>query len=610
MALILGVVVQSVGDEKDVEKTCEDLLLQEYNSDYKLDIILWCINCSSQYIDRVGGKLASGITVMQSNRSFLGHLHCALDIVKHCEFVLICHSGVVFQPTFVQKILQKTAEYGDETSLTAVGVRLFPHEPLEFGEPFQEGIHWKLYDPLREDRAVDCLTTDLCCLSVKTLIDVASLDVEPVAEAEDVWISFIIGHHLKLPIWKVKCEEVSNVRCTFKPLPHTFYAQICKSDWPKNIYKPYYNLVKLNKGRQVTSIVPGLLWEQGFGGVNMSAEPASKLDFVAAASYGVKVIRIGALCDARDLSYLLNTTSSDTQGDRQHLLLVIPRLKQAIQNAACVGFKVIITMTDLPGSPFHSSQSSMSSFWSSSATRIRAAKFWGVLAECLVDMKNQIMGYDLINEPYTPDDENVNYFNDMPTTYKEELSHFYTVALKEIRKCDKDTMVIIKSTWFASPRTIDMLTPLPDSNVVYSIHVYMPPQLTFPRKFKCFQNLQLSYPGPVPKWRNYIHEQVVIDNQYLDNLLSETVRKWQLKYNIPSNRILVAEFGICREVPGGQQYLTDLVQIFKKFQWNWLLFSFRDEEWDAMDYELGTSIDNMLERTANELLLCVADHIH
>jgi len=510
----------------------------------------------------------------------------------------------------MKTILQKTVEYGDETSLSVVGVRLFPHEPLQFGEEFREGIHWKIYDHMREDRAVDCLTTDFCCFNVETLIRIAALDIEPQPEAEDVWISFVIGHYLKLPIWKVKCEEVDNVRCVFKPIPQTFYTQICKANWPKNICHPYYSLSKLNEGRKNISITPTLLWEQGFGGVNMSAEPASELDFSAAASYGVRVIRIGALCDARDLSYLLDPTSNDIQSDKQHLLSVIPRLKHAVQKAASVGLKIILTMTDLPGGPFHSSRSSISSFWTSPACRMRAAKFWGVLAECLVDIKNLIMGYDLINEPYTPEDQNVDYFNDMPTAYKDELIHFYKIALEEIRKHDKDTMVIVKSTWFASPRTVDMLTPLPDSNTVYSFHAYMPPQLTFPRKFRCFQNLSLSYPGPVPKWRNYIHEQVVIDFQYLYNLLSGTICKWQLEHNIPSTRILIAEFGVCREVPGSQQYLTDLVQIFTEFKWSWMLFSFRDEEWDAMDYELGTNTDNMLERTANKLLLSVADYFH
>ena len=604
----LGVVVQSIRDEKNIKKTYESLLLQEHSPDCKLDIILWCIDCSSQYIDLHRG--IDGVRVVQSNNSFLKHLRSSLNTVKHCKLIFVCRSGIVFLPTCLKVFLQKTVEYGDESSLTIVGVRLFPHEPLKSEEEFRDGVHWKMYDHTREDRAVDCLTTDFCCFNINTLIRVAALDIDPVPEAEDVWISFAIGHRLMLPIWKVKSEEVSNVQCTFTPIPETLYTEMLKADWPKNISKPYYSLAKVNVGRKAAWVTPAVLWEKGFGGVNMSAEPASEIDFAAAASYGVRVIRIGALCDASDLSYLLDSMSNDIEGDKQHLLLVIPRLKQAIQKAAFVGLKTILTMTDLPGSPFHSSAGSTLPFWSSSACRIRAAKFWGALAECLVDVKNLIMGYDLINEPYTPEDQSVDYFNDMPADYKAELNHFYKVALEEIRKHDKDTMVILKTTWFANPKTIDMLIPLPDSNVVYSFHVYVPPQLTFLRKFKCFQNLNLSYPGPVPKWKKFTDEQVVIDFQYLHNLLSETVHKWQLKHGIPSNRILVAEFGICREIPGSQQYLTDLVKMFIEFRWNWLLFSFRDEEWDAMDYELGASIDNMLERTPNKLMLCVADHFH
>ena len=605
----LGFVLQTIQDDKSIDKTYESLLRQEHLTGYKLDVILWCVNCSSQYIDFHRDQ--SGIQVAQSDCSFLSNLHSSLNIVRHCQVIFVCRSGIVFESTCLKLFMHKVHEYGEETSLSVIGVRLFPHQPaLQSVEEFREGVHWKVYDQTKEDRAVTCLTTDICCFSIKTLMFITTLDVRPVPEAEDVWISFLIGHHLKQPIWKIKCEEISNIRCTFKPIPLTFYAEICKANWPKNISKPYYSLTKFYEGKNSTSTSPALLWEKGFGGVNMPAEPASEVDFAAAASYGVKVIRIGALCDARDLSYLLDLTSNNTQGDKLHLLSVIPRLKKTIEKAALVGLKVILTMTDLPGCPFHSSKNSMSSFWISSSCRMRAAKFWGMLAECLLDVKNLIMGYDLINEPYTPEDQDVDYFDDMPTTYKEELSYFYKLALEEIRKQDKDTMVIVKSTWFASPRTINMLTPLPDTNVVYSVHVYVPPQLTFPRKFKCFQNLSILYPGPVPKWKSYIHEQVNIDFNYLYSLLSETVYKWQLKHSIPSNRILVAEFGICREVCGSQQYLTDLVKIFTGFKWSWLLFSFRDEEWDAMDYELGTNIDNMLERTSNELLLSVADHFH
>ena len=84
-----------------------------------------------------------------------------------------------------------------------------------------------------------------------------------------------------------------------------------------------------------------------------------------------------------------------------------------------------------------------------------------------------------------------------------------------------------------------------------------------------------------------------------------------MKHKIPSFRILVAEFGICREVVGAQQYIADLISMFQHFGWSWLVFSFRDEEWDAMDYELGTDVNNMLERsTENTLFKTIANHFH
>ena len=198
----------------------------------------------------------------------------------------------------------------------------------------------------------------------------------------------------------------------------------------------------------------------------------------------------------------------------------------------------------------------------------------------------------------------------MPFAHANELNQFYMDVLKEIRVHDSKTVVIVKSTWFSSPRTIDILQPLPDPNVVYGFHMYAPHHLTLHRQF----NTQTgTYPGHIPQWPNCAYPEVdavEITPDYLHQLLEKTVHSWQVKHGVPSNQILVAEFGICREVQGAQQYLEDLVSIFQRFKWSWLLFSFRDEEWDALDYELGPIMDNMLDRSPTKLFLAVADHFH
>jgi len=216
------------------------------------------------------------------------------------------------------------------------------------------------------------------------------------------------------------------------------------------------------------------------------------------------------------------------------------------------------------------------------------------------------MGYDLINEPYTSDDKEADYFDEMPMTHLEELHQFQLDAVKEIRKYDKDTMVVVKGTWYASPRAIKSLKPLPDPHVAYAFHMYASPLLTLPAKHAT--GITFTYPGPVRRWAKCRWETVELNRQSLLNLLHNTVRQWQLQHGVPSTRILVAEFGICRTVLGAKQYLTDLVEIFQEFGWSWLLFSFRDEEWDAMDYELGTDYRNMLNRFPSDLFMSVAQY--
>jgi len=598
----IGIILQMFKDEKHgsraIEATYNSLQFQQQRS---LDIILWCINCSVE----LNAYTKGGFRVVHSNCTFLSNLKSSIGLISNFKQIILCKAGVLFRPNWIDTVLKKKNKYGDDAPLTAFGIRIFPHESLQPGEIILEGIHWKAYDHKKEDRAVHFLTTDFCILCVNALKKIVELDLDVALESESdsVWISFIMGHHLHLTIWKIKCAEVDCIpSINFNPISQAFYAHICAANWPKDICNPFYKLRK--ESAQSTS---DSLWEHGFGGINMSIEPASDTDFKAAASYGVNVIRVGAMCDSKDLNFLLNPLSKNEEGDRDHLLLVLPRLKKAIQKANSEGLKVILTMSDLPGCPFYSNENSF--FWISAANRMRAAHFWGVLAESLANIKSSIMGYDLINEPYTPKDIGAGYFDNIPTEYTEELHHFYATALKEIRKHDKDTMVIIKTTYFASPRAINMLTPLPDPNVAYSVHFYGPPQLTYPRKFECFKGLSLSYPGFVPKWRKNYGEKLEINFHYLHSQL-EAVYKWQLKHNIPANRVVISEFGICREVSGSQQFLNDLVAIFTEFKWHWLLFSFRDEEWDAMDYELGPNLNNMLDREAHPLFLCVAEHFH
>ena len=623
------VVSCSEGDSSEaLLQTVRAFIVQEgLGKQFHLELNVWnqTENAGENASSIMGTNLqgiAEGIKIRTSEHSFLGSLRNSLSLLsqQNSTHLLLVSCGINPKPTCITFLLEKLAEYGEATPLTAIGCRIFPHEKV--ASPFQDlhaGIHYKFYTPSHADRAVHVFTPELCCLSTATVNRLLEHQGDAaLASLGHLWCSFVVAHKLEIPIWKISVEEVADFppleysllrslasaasRSTFEQFYHHFY----NSNWPMGV-----SLVHHNQQQQLKTTSHDTcqsLWSRGFGGLNMLSEPASQLDFAAAASYGVRVIRIGAVGDAKDLSYLLDSKTSSAEKDQSHLMNVLPRLRSSLIKAGEYGLRVIITLVDLPGSPFVSLEDEAPMpFWESQALRSRAAKFWGILAKNLVDLKPLIMGYDIVNEPYTPEDRDVGFFGPTPMNHQGVLNQFYHDTLKEIRQYDHDTAVIVKCTWFASPIAMSILQPLSDPNVKYGFHCYLPPHLTLYRK--CHYPAH-KYPGSLPKNTWQAEGEFNISKEFLHQLLSDHVWTWQERHSIPSSQILVAEFGICREIPGAIDYLCDLVDLFREFGWSWLLFSFRDEEWDAMDYELGGDTDNMLYRSPSDMFMSVGQYFH
>ena len=567
--------------------------------------------------DRLQVKFPFFVLVdVEKDRSFFSDISSSLltleeSISQPAIAVLHCEAGVVFKASFLSFLHDKCNEYdfyNGNVAFTAVGYKIFPHEKER--ESFQDGIHFKLYSELLSDRAVHLLTPPLCLLNVDTLHSLTEKGSGyQVQNSDHFWLSFMIASTLGGTIWKLNTNDHVSLLNLSQPNLllqeqkfKMFYDTIYSLDWPIGINQPFY----ANESKATPTISSSVsdIWTRGFGGVNMSSEPASTLDFKAVASYGCKVIRIGAVADAKDLNYLLNPSSTSHCEDNQHLNTVLPRLRQALIRIGECGLKSIITMTDLPGDCMFQSKAT-STFWVSAEARERAALFWGQLAKGLSNLsKGVIAGYDLINEPYEP--VNPGYFDDITCKYAEELNHFYGMAHQAIRGHDDNVVIILAPLSFASPRAMKCLSPIPDSNVAYSFHMYAPPNLTLRSSI----DSQCSYPGSVRRWPNCKNELIDVTFDFIYDLLKENVHKWQVENSVPSNRILVGEFGISREVKGAEVYLKDLLKIFTEFGWSWLLFSFRDDEWDALDYELGPDINNMLYRSPTELFLTVSEQFH
>ena len=77
------------------------------------------------------------------------------------------------------------------------------------------------------------------------------------------------------------------------------------------------------------------------------------------------------------------------------------------------------------------------------------------------------------------------------------------------------------------------------------------------------------------------------DRQQIDAFLTP-VAEWQAKHHIPSSRIFAGEFGVVRTNAGAIDYMRDVIDVLNAHGWHWAFYGFREDGWDAMDYELGT----------------------
>jgi hypothetical protein len=107
-------------------------------------------------------------------------------------------------------------------------------------------------------------------------------------------------------------------------------------------------------------------------------------------------------------------------------------------------------------------------------------------------------------------------------------------------------------------------------NLIYSVHAYAPIEYTH-QGVMSNHRLEWRYPGEIQgeKW----------DRDALRKDLQQ-IRDFQVKHKVP---IFVGEFSAVAWAPGREQYLSDLIDIFEEFGWDWTYHAFR--EWAGWSLE-------------------------
>ncbi|MFK4064149.1 glycoside hydrolase family 5 protein [Brucella anthropi] len=269
-------------------------------------------------------------------------------------------------------------------------------------------------------------------------------------------------------------------------------------------------------------------------------------------------------------------------------LAVLQKTLSAADNA---GLKVVVAPLSLPFSRW--SQNNNGKFddriWKDKSNWVAAGKFWKDLAAELRG-NSVIAAYNIINEP-APEKEGELPEHASVQTMKEwyannrggsrDLPAFYTYVIEQIRSVDPDTPIMVDAGWYGAADAFSYWPEkLKDENVLYSFHMYEPFEATSGPNLK--RKEPYRYPGQVSFSGKPEHWDKSRVNSYLDS-----VWNWSKAVSLAADKVVMGETGCIRTLNSCTQYLDDVLSYADDRKFHWAFYSFREDSWDAMDYELG-----------------------
>ena len=325
------------------------------------------------------------------------------------------------------------------------------------------------------------------------------------------------------------------------------------------------------------------------GGNSFNRLPPDQAYFDALAGYGADWVRLSYdKWKPRRRDFLIG------DADRYDGLVQddLATLKATLDRAHKAGLKVVIAPLSLPGMRW--AQNNNNEFddrlWQDKAYWDAAAAFWRDLAAELKDHP-AVAAYNLVNEPapekngglaeHAKSSAMQGWYGKQKGTAR-DLPAFYETVIKAIREVDPVTPVMADAGWYAAADAFTYWPgPLGDARVLYSFHMYEPYAATSAPNLK--REKPYAYPGVVP-----FGEQQEEWNGGRVGAYLQLPLDWADKHGIAPNRMVAGEFGCMRRLPGCKQYLEDVLTKLDAEKIHWAFYSFREDSWDGMDYELGS----------------------
>jgi len=333
---------------------------------------------------------------------------------------------------------------------------------------------------------------------------------------------------------------------------------------------------------------PAGFWSEPRRGTNFFNGVERAERFEAAAAAGIKFVRLAPnKWKAAGRDFLL--------GDADHFRGIpaadLAQVRRALDQAQAAGIKVVLTTLSLPGARWRQQNGNRNDFRLYREPRFaaEAEAFWRELASAL-EGHPALVGYNLLNEP-NPELARgpADYWSfDFAAHAKRvagsaaDLNALYARLACTVRAVDALTPIVLDSGLYATPWALPELTPLDDPRVLYSIHMYEPYTYTNRKQ----NQGRFVYPGEIPDDAFNPASAHRWDGEALRRFFAP-VDAWRQKHHLGPGRLLVGEFGVERRTRGADRYLADLIDLFEERRWHWAFYAFREDTWDAMDYELG-----------------------
>jgi len=327
-------------------------------------------------------------------------------------------------------------------------------------------------------------------------------------------------------------------------------------------------------------------WDTQRKGANFFNETPTEAWFDAAAAANIRTIRfVYDKWEGRDRDFLLGNADDYTGLVPED----VAQLRSYLDYANSLDLKIILTPLSLPGARYFQNNEFTRDYrlWQEEKYQLQASQFWQDVATAFKDHP-ALVGYTLINEPHPEKAFGIHDFwgqdfTDWYDTIRStpaDLNLFNKRMVAAIRTVDANIPIVIESGLFATPATFSYLDTLADDKLLYAFHFYEPYSYTTRRINKG----AITYPGPINI--SAIDSTLNMNGQLLDSLL-QPVREWSERNKIPANRVFASEFGGDRMSEGIDQYFSDLIKAFNTAGWHWSFYAYREDVWEAMDYELG-----------------------